>query len=210
MSITEEEITAWGPRDYVPIDVRPEWKMVDIGPGRYPHPRADQYVDCDIANVERLLEAGKNAMFSDLDEGLPEIADKEFDYVWASHVFEHAAPDQLEKWAATLTRIAKRGTIVMPSFAKESLFHFEELDHRWLVLPSANAWEPPIFVEQNVGFLNRLRDQMMQKATCFLYRTGSPHGCTTERYMRGWYQENEPNLDIVYHWEGELKLRILR
>lgn len=205
-----DEITAWGPRDYVKIDVKPGEKMVDIGPGRYEHPRANLYIDCDVFNVERLRKEGKNAILSDLDEGLPEIADKQFDVAWCSHVFEHAAPDQLEKWAATLSRIAKRGTIVTPSFCKESIFLFEEMDHRWIVLPSPNAWEPPIFVEANHGFVNRLRDQMVQKATCFLYRTGTQHDCTAERHMRAFYQEHEPDLDVVWHWKDKLELRIIR
>lgn len=205
-----DEITAWGPRDYVKIDVKPGEKMVDIGPGRYEHPRANLYIDCDVFNVERLRKEGKNAILSDLDEGLPEIADKEFDYVWCSHVFEHAAPDQLEKWAATLSRIAKRGTIVLPSAYKDSLFNFEEDEHRWSVLPNPTNGAAPIFVELNSGYIARLKDQTVQKAMCFLYRTGTQHDCTAERYLRAWYQQFEPSLDVVYHWEGSLELIIIR
>lgn len=209
MSIAIDDLTAWGPRDYVQMPfIHPDWKVADVGPGAYPLSRANVYIDHDEERLEPLKEAGKEVILANLEEGLPEIEDDAFAYVWCSHVFEHLR-DPL-KAAGTLSRIAKRGTIVMPSFAKEALFFFEEPAHLWLVHPNPTTGKPPIFVERNNAFLQKLRDPMVQKATCFLYRTGTHHDCTTERYMRSWYQENESALDVVYHWRDELKIQVIR
>lgn len=206
----ELDLTAWGPRDYVQMPfIHPDWKVLDIGPGGYPLKRANVYVDNNIDTLKAIdLEKWQTATLGDIHGGLPQFEDDEFDYVWCSHVFEHLL-DPL-KAATTLSRIAKRGTIVMPSFAKESLFLFEEVAHLWLVLPNPTEGKPPIFVERNNAFLQKLRDPMVQKATCFLYRTGTHHDCTTERYMRSWYQENESALDVVYHWREELNVQVIR
>lgn len=205
----ELDLTAWGPRDYVQMPfIHPDWKVLDIGPGDYPLPRANVYLDHNDEKLRALRESGKETILANLEDGLPMIEDGEFNYVWCSHVFEHLR-DPL-KVAATLSRIAKRGTIVMPSFVKESLFLFEEPEHRWLVLPNPTAGKAPIFVEQNHAFTEKLRDQMVQKATCFLFRIGTHHDCTAERYMRSWYQENESALDVVYHWRDELKIQVIR
>lgn len=203
------DFASWGPADYVKIPIMlPAWKVVDVGPGRHPHPRADVYVDRNPEMLEPLKDAGKTTILASLEEGLPEIPDGAFDFAFCSHVLEHIL--EVQKAADTLARIAKRGTIVMPSVYKDALFCFEEDEHLWNVLPNPTHGEPPIFVERNPGYINRLRDQLVQKATCFLYRTGTQHDCTAERHMRAWYQQHEPDMDIVYHWKDELKLQVIR
>lgn len=205
----ELDFATWGPADYVRLPHIPDhWKCLDVGTGTHPWRRADVYADWDARMLQPLLADGKTTVLSDIRTGFPMFADKQFDFVWCSHVLEHVL--ELPEACATLSRIAKRGTIVLPSFAKEALFHFEDPDHVWNVLPNPTHGEPPIFVERNVGFTNRLRDQLCQKATSFLYRTGSQHECTAERHLRFWYQEHEKDLDIVYHWEGELKVVAIR
>jgi SAM-dependent methyltransferase len=207
MKIAKKEITAWAPRDYVKIDVKPGETMVDVGPGGYPHPRANLYVDCDITNVERLEKIGKKVVLSDLEQGLPEIEDKAFDYAWCSHALEHIV--DLPKAVEALNRIAKRGCIVVPSFAKEAMLHFQERDHFWICLPNPTSGGPIIFVEHNHGFLEKLRDPLAQQATSFLYQTGSHHDCTAEQWMRGWWQRTERDLDIVCHWDEQHPLKVI-
>lgn len=203
------DFSSWGPRDYVPLPpIFSHWKFLDVGPGGYPHPRADAYLDRDEKRLEGLKALGKQTILGNLEDGLSAIKDKSFDYVWCSHVFEHLADPA--KAAATLSRIARKGTLVVPSFAKEALFLFEEPEHRWIIMPSPSAGKPPIFVEHNHAYIEKLRDSMMQKAMCFLLRTGTQHDCTAERYMRGWFQENESALDIVYHWKDELRIQVIR
>lgn len=211
MSTIEETLSAWAPRDYVPLTILEHWKVADIGPGQYPLRRADVYIDRSTEHLDVIdLEPGQEIMVGNLTEGLPDIPDKYFDFVWISHCLEHVV--ELQAAIDTLNRISKRGCMVVPSFAKDSLFHFEEREHFWHCLPNPTDGAPPIFVEHNHGFIERLRDSTVQKAACFLYRTGTQHDCTAERFMRAWYQSHEPDLDIVHHWgEGNpLKAIIIR
>lgn len=196
------------PRDYIGVaNIPKEWKVVDVGPGAYPLKRADVYIDRDPAILGKLDLAGDQSIIvSSLEEGLPEISDKSFDYVWCSHVLEHV--EDPAGCAATLSRIAKRGIVIMPSAIKESLFNFEEAEHLWFVLPPPNGG-PPIFVRENPEFIARLKDEDVQKATCFLYRIGTNHDCTVEIYLQKWFQKNEAALDVAYEWEGELKLQVI-
>lgn len=197
------------PRDYAwppPYDVPDSWRVLDVGPGSLPLPRADAYLDHDYANLRPLKEAGKNVFIGDLMSGLPEIPDKSYDLVWASHCLEHVPSPQ--RAAATLSRIGKRGVVVLPSVIKESIGCFEETDHKWLILPSPTEGGPPIFVRQNSDYMQKARDTDVQKITSRLYRTG-PNRVEEARYLRRWFYKNEKSLDVVHHWEGELKLQVI-
>jgi hypothetical protein len=96
----------------------------------------------------------------------------------------------------------------MPSVFKDALFNFEEREHDWHCLPAPQGG-PPIFVRINPDYVATLRDPLVQKATCFLYRTGTQHECTAERHLRSWFQVQEKNLDVVYHWEDRLELVVI-
>lgn len=207
MTTAAVDFATWGPRDYVKLPtIEPHWKVLDVGPGAFPHPRADVYLDWSEDILAPLKDAGKRTILDSLEEGLPEVGYKAYDYVWCSHVLEHV--EDPRKCAATLSRIAKRGTIVMPSAFKETLFNFEEETHKYFVMPHPTEG-PPIFVRYNRGYVSRLRDQLVQKATCFLYRTGTHHDCTAERALRGWFQTHEMNLDVVHHWADQLTLHVI-
>src|SRR4030095_16316963 len=106
------------PRDYIQLpDIPKNWFVADIGPGQYPHPRADIYIDVNDRNLEPLRKAGKMTRNFSISDGLRQIEDKQFDYIWCSHVFEHIE-DPIAA-AATFSRIGKRGTIVTPGPLKE-------------------------------------------------------------------------------------------
>lgn len=198
------------PRDYAwppPIDVPDDWKVLDVGPGGYPLPRANVYLDKDQKNLRRNVPPGKATIEADLMSGLPDVADKSFDYVWASHVLEHVCDPAAV--AATLSRIGKRGTLVLPSVIKESIGNFEESDHKWLIFPHPTEGGPPVFVRNNVDYLNRLRDPDVQKITSRLFRTGPNRVDEEQRHLRSWFYRNEPNLDVIVHWTDELKIQVV-
>lgn len=197
----------WGPRDYVKLPEFPKnWRVIDVGPGAYPLTRANLHVDRDPQILAPIGLTGKETLVTDINENFPGIADKSFDYAWCSHVLEHV--EDPVACAAALTRIARAGTIVMPSTIKDALFNFEEVQHLWHVLPHPSGLGP-IFVRHNRGFVSPLEDDLVKQAMCFLFRTGSNHDCTAERHLRAWYQVNEPMLDVVYHWRDELKLTVI-
>jgi predicted SAM-dependent methyltransferase len=193
-----------GPLSYVPFPVAipDSWRCADVGPGGYPWPRANVYIDRSAATLGAIkLRDGQTIMEADLRRGLSDIPDKHFDYLWCSHVLEHVPNPSMV--AQTFTRIAKRGTVVLPSFFKESLFHFEEADHKWLILPHPTNKQTPIFVRHNERFISKLRNAEMQKITCQLYRTGPTRHGEDQRYMRNWFKDNESSTDVVVHWEAE-------
>jgi len=196
-------------RDYVkpPCEIPDSWKVLEIGPGDFPFERANVVVDWNYAKLEALKAQGKETHTANFADGLPQFKDKEFDYVWCSHVFEHV--DDPIACAKTLSRIGKRGTLVVPSAIKESLFMFEEAEHKWLILPNPQDGEPPIFVRHNEAYVSRLKDTEVQKIGCKLFRIGPNRLGEDQRYLRRWYYENEPALDIVVHWEGELGIKVV-
>jgi len=193
-------------RDYVkpPYPIEDHWKVLEVGPGDYPFSRADVVADWNAEKLEPL--SAKRTVIADLGEGLPEFEDKEFDYVWCSHVLEHV--DDPKACAQTLSRIAKRGTIVMPSAVKESLFNFEERQHKWLILPHPNGG-PPVFVRQN-GDIERLKDTDVMSSMCRLFRTGPNRLGEESRHLRRWFREKEPLLDVVVHWQDKLELMVIQ
>jgi hypothetical protein len=199
------EPLVWAPRDYVQMPEIPKhWQVIDVGPGQYPLKRANMVVDRSGDILKPISDSGQATMQTDLNKGLPGIADKQFDYVWCSHVLEHVQDPVA--CAATLSRIGKSGTIVMPSAIKDGIFNFEEKEHLWHILPNPTTGKPPIFVRMNREFIYPLEDELVKQATSFLYRTGSNHECTAERNLRSWYQRTEQYLDVVYHWKGSLEL----
>lgn len=193
-------------RDYVklPYSIEDHWKVLEIGPGANPFSRADVVVDCNPAHLEPLT--AKRTVCADLEQGLPELGDKEFDYLFCAHVLEHVQ-DPIA-CARTMSRIAKRGTAVFPSVMKESLFNFEEAAHRWLILPHPNGG-PPVFVRRN-GDIERLKDAEVMGSMCRLFRTGPNRMGEESRHLRRWFREKEPLLDVVCHWQDKLELMVIQ
>lgn len=208
-TIEVNPFAVWGPRDYVQMpDILPTWKVVDIGPGEYPLKRADVYIDRSRVILNAIdLQPEQQAKIGDLQDGLPAFADGAFDFAFCSHVLEHCI--QLQACVDTLNRVAKRGMVIVPSFAKDAMLHFQEAEHFWHCLPNPAPGGPLIFVEHNHGFIERLRDPLAQQAASFLYQTGSRHDCTAEQYMRAWWQKTESDLDLVAHWDEEHPLQVI-
>jgi SAM-dependent methyltransferase len=194
------------PRDYVAVEIPNDWRVADVGPGRYPLKRANVFIDRD---PEMLAGLPGETLLASIEDGYPQIRDKAFDYVWCSHVLEHV--NDPVACARTLSRISRRGTLVVPSAIKEAIFNFEEPTHQWLILPHPTQG-PPIFIRQNREYIDRLKDVDIQKIACQVFRTGNG---TEEDFLwehetgRNWFAAHEPDLDIVVHWQDELKLQVI-
>jgi len=198
---------ALGPKDYIVLPpIADSWRVLEIGPGRYPWERADVYLDHDPLMLASLNGLGKETICANLEEGLHKIPGGAFDFCFISHVLEHC--ENIQRCIDTLNRISKAGMAVMPSFAKEALFFFEETDHKWWVLPNPrNPHKPCVFVRINEIFAERLRQPDLQRAMCYLFRTG--HHCSQERELMDWFKENERDLDVVVEWGPNKPLSIL-
>jgi predicted SAM-dependent methyltransferase len=210
------------PRAYAkpPYEIPDSWYVADIGPGSYPHPRANVYIDIDAQNLARIkTDHTKNQMtlVDELEKGLPALlntpelvarfGEKLFDYVFCSHVLEHVEDPQA--CVNTLMRIAKRGTIVLPSAIKESLFNFEEPTHKWMILPHPQSGIP-IFIRRSGFVVNpNIIDPWVQQAMCRMYRTG-PNYHEEVQHLRKWYKKNEPLLDVIVHWEDTINIMVIQ
>lgn len=198
-----------GPRaayEYVQLPAIPEsWKVLEVGPGTFPWPRANVYLDNSRRILRPLEVAGHAFIVADLDAGLWEVTNHSFDFAYASHVLEHV--QHPARAVTALQRIAKRGMIVMPSFAKESINWFEESSHLWLVLPHP-VTGIPIFVRRNNKFIQQLADTELQRISCRSFRTGPNVRGQADRYCRSWWYHNERDLDVVASWDEAHPLEI--
>lgn len=204
--LTDDSLKPAAPHEYVklpPID--PKWIFADIGPGSFPHPRANVYVDHKASTLEPLK--GKDRIISDLNTGLTNIRDGAFDYAFVSHILEHIP--NLDVAIRAINRVAKRGTIVVPSAFKDALGCFEEKEHRWHVVPNPQSDGQPIFIRHNIENIASLRDELVQQAMCMLFRTGSKHDCTIEQYLREWFAKKERDLDVVVHFDESSPLKAI-
>lgn len=116
------------------LSIRPADRVLEIGPGGLPHPRADIFVEKYLGEEGRgqrggldLKTNGKPLVVADAIF-LP-FSDKAFDYVICSHVLEHI--EQPDILLQELARVGRRGYIECPSEIYELLWDVPE--HLWFV-----------------------------------------------------------------------------
>ncbi len=193
---------------YLPDD--PRLNTVDIGPGNFPWKAAKNYIERpDRINDPKYKPENLpkvNVFFGDLERGLPNIQDKQFDFAWASHIFEHLKDPVAG--AKELSRIAKRGVVIVPSSYKEAITYFEESDHKWDIFPPRPGENKPRFVRRNETWLLPLKDQEMRATFGRLYRA-QEYETHEQRYIKQFFLENEQVYDIVVPWEGEFQLEVI-
>ncbi len=112
--------------------IKPGDKVLDLGSGHVPFPLATHLADISLSdgNVGRAGIPFKHV------DGLPvyecsventPFKDKEFDFVYCSHVLEHT--EDPEKACKELMRIAHRGYIETPTKGKDSFFNTPKLSN---------------------------------------------------------------------------------
>jgi SAM-dependent methyltransferase len=108
--------------------IRANDRVLDIGPGNSPHPRADILLENQFDVNEAFEQRGrttdlrttKPVVFFD-GETFP-FQDKEFDYIICSHVLEHV-PD-VNQFLSEVFRVGKAGYFEFPSIYYEYLYNF--------------------------------------------------------------------------------------
>ena len=119
-------------------------RLIDLGCGSNPHPKAKVSVDKFLKPIHRNLGYGselnkhgfqeKKLHFVQADlEALP-FANKTFDFAYSHHAFEHLPNPK--KACSEICRIANRGAIITPSIFTE--IAFGRPYHLWFVLSRGN------------------------------------------------------------------------
>lgn len=141
------------PRSRYELKIDRKAKVLDVGGGHNPHPRANVVVDkYSEDNTHRCgdIVTHKHQTFIEADgESLP-FEDNEFDYVICNHVLEHV--DDPHQFLGELSRVGKKGYVETPSLLGEYLHPKES--HRWLILEIDNKLV--LYDKEEVGFVPTL------------------------------------------------------
>ena len=126
-------------KDYINFTFKPGSKILDLGSGNHPAPFATHLIDLFVENNfhrggEGIVKDSRPLIVADI-ERLP-FKDKEFDFVYCSHVLEHVHnPKQA---CQEIIRIGKRGYIETPTRLSDMLYNFAHL-HEWHVNLAGNT-----------------------------------------------------------------------
>lgn len=103
-------------------------RVLEIGPGRAPHPRADVLLEYRFELEEAKRQRGGAPELSTskpvvlYDGGRFPFADGEFDYVICSHVIEHVS--DVPAFCAEMFRVGRHGYLEFPTIYYEYLYNF--------------------------------------------------------------------------------------
>ena len=110
------------------IHIRDGERVLEVGPGGSPHPRADVLLERLFDERESAAQRGhtpplkvaREVIF--YDGGRFPFEDHAFDYVICSHVLEHV--ENVPEFVGELARVAPRGYLEFPTVFYEYLYHF--------------------------------------------------------------------------------------
>ncbi len=120
-------------KQYIDFQIKEGDKVLDIGSGGYPFPLATHLADFYEGKTTHRNEELKrdDRPFTVCNLELTPFTDKEFDFVYCSHVLEHVE-DPIQA-CEELMRIGKRGYIETPSKISDTMFNFTKIHnhHKW-------------------------------------------------------------------------------
>lgn len=175
------------------LEVPKDWKVLEVGPGTAPWSRSNAF--CDV--VPRDLP---NFTLGDVQK-LP-YRDREFDYIFVSHVLEHVCEPKLA--IAELNRVAHSGCIVSPTPFKEGVMFDHEQDHRWWVMAGA---EKLYFYRIPKQFHERVYDSQISGEMHRIWRYGERRLEGLANRCKQHFHNIEPVIDAVFHFSPERPLK---
>ncbi|MCL6606406.1 MAG: class I SAM-dependent methyltransferase [Paenibacillus sp.] len=135
---------------FIDFDIKPGEKVLDIGSGGYPFPMATHLADLYEGETshrhEPLIKDGRPLIICDICD-LP-FEDKEFDFIYCSHVLEHV--EDPGKACEEIMRVGKRGYIETPTRMSDITLNFTKFQnhHKWHICLLENTL---IFMEWRDG-----------------------------------------------------------
>ena len=147
--------------------VGPNDKVLDIGSGHDPFPFATHLADIapednayGRAGIPMKYIEGK-PFFACSVEDMP-FADKEFDFVYCSHVLEHV--DDPKRACRELMRVSKRGYIETPSIGKDIWLNTAKIsNHHWYV---ENRAQKLVFTRYPKNLLEGIASNILMSMHC--------------------------------------------
>lgn len=138
------------PKSRFHIKIGKNARVLDVGGGHNPHPRAnvvvDKYTDTNYHRNDNIKVLKKQQFVAADGESLP-FTDEEFDYVFCCHVLEHV--EDPVKFLSEIFRVGKRGYIETPSLIGECLAPKES--HKWIIHEHNNCLY--LVEKQKLGFV---------------------------------------------------------
>ena len=117
--------------------IKPNYKVLEIGPGAYPHPRSNVFLDKNFTTNEAFIQSGYMKPIEILDKPIHyydgrlfPFDDDEFDYVICSHVVEHVPIEDLDLFISEIKRVSKHG----------GYLEFPNIYYELLCFPDGHQW----------------------------------------------------------------------
>jgi len=175
------------------MGIEKDERVLDVGSGHNPHPRADILVDKYVSDdKERGGAIIRDRTFYQADIVDLPFEDNEFDYVITRHVIEYV--DNLERALTELQRVGKRGYIESPSVFLE-LLHPNRDYHKWLVL--------------DVGGKLLFKEKPKKLGTELFGDLFEEKGPSSRSiFLKGFLKQYERLLRVNYFWNGEINYEI--
>ena len=186
------------------FDIKPGNKVLDIGSGHLPFPFATHLAEFALEDDAY----GRSGHAFKSVQGLPvtqcsvedmPFTDKEFDFVYCSHVLEHV--ENPEKACAELIRVAQKGYIEAPSRSKDLWLNTaKSSNHRWKVEKDG---EKLIFREYSDTELEGIRNNILMDMHC------KPE-TSREKAFSALVLLKSDVLNTMFMWEDSFELEVHR
>lgn len=125
------------PRSRFNLAIPPSARVLDVGSGHNPHPRAnvvmDKFIDSNYHRKDKIKILNAQEFVEGDGEHMP-FKLHEFDYVICCHVLEHV--EHPATFLGELQRVARAGYIETPSLVGELLI--PKASHKWVLLEIKN------------------------------------------------------------------------
>ena len=108
------------------LSQKKNWRILDIGCGY----TANKY-STHVADTQDFSNLYKDKKFTHIKEKKLPFADKEFNFIIASHVLEHV--EDIEYFIKELERVANSGYIEVPTRLEDNLVDVNEKAHMWWI-----------------------------------------------------------------------------